>query len=189
MEAKTLNRDSWLTAAFSALAEGGADQVRVEVLAKRLKVTKGSFYWHFRDRTALLEAMLESWRAGRIEAIKAQTRLDGWAPADRLRDVLSLYVGTANPRGMAIELAMRDWARRDPRASETVAEVDRERLRCVSELFAGLGLSADDAFARAYLFYSFVFGEGLLARSAAPDRFETARALCRQVLVPAGPAA
>lgn len=184
MDVKTQSRDSWLSAAFTALAEGGADQVRVEVLAKRLKVTKGSFYWHFRDRMALMEAMLESWKAGRIEAIKAQTRLDGRSPADRLHDVLSLYGGTANPRGMAIELAVRDWARRDPRAADIVAEVDRERLRCVSDLFAGLGLSDDEAFARAYLFYSFIFGEGLLARSAAPDRFEKARDLCGRVLVP-----
>ncbi|MCW2238505.1 TetR/AcrR family transcriptional regulator [Azospirillum canadense] len=184
MEAKTLNRESWLSAAFSALAEGGVEQVRVEVLAKRLKVTKGSFYWHFRDRMELVEAMLEGWKVGRIEAIKMQTRLDGWAPADRLRDVLSLYGGTSNPRGMAIELAMRDWARRDPRAAEIVAEVDRERLRCVTDLFTGMGLTSDEAFARAYLFYSFIFGEGLLARSAAPDRFEKARDICGRVLVP-----
>lgn len=186
MEVKTLNRESWLSAAFSALAEGGAEQVRVEVLAKRLKVTKGSFYWHFRDRTELMEALLESWKIGRIEAINMQTRLNGQSPGERLRDVLSLYAGNGNPRGMAIEMAMRDWARRDARASETVAEVDRERLRCVSELFAGMGLSEDDAFARAYLFYSFIFGEGLLARSAAPDRFEKARDICGRVLVPGG---
>ncbi|MFC5359221.1 MULTISPECIES: TetR/AcrR family transcriptional regulator [Azospirillum] len=186
MEAKTLNRESWLSAAFSALAEGGVEQVRVELLAKRLKVTKGSFYWHFRDRMELVEAMLEGWKTGRIEAIKAQTRLDGRTPAEGLRYVLSLYGGSSNPRGIAIELAMRDWARRDPRASEIVAEVDRERLRCVSDLFAGLGLDPDDAFARAYLFYSFIFGEGLLARSAAPDRFEKARDICGKVLVPEG---
>lgn len=184
MDGKTLNRESWLSAAFTALAEGGAEQVRVELLAKRLKVTKGSFYWHFRDRMALLEAMLDGWRIGRIEAIKAQTRLDGGAPADRLRGVLSLYGGGTNPRGMAIELAIRDWSRRDPRAAETVAEVDRERLRCVTDLYAGLGLPPEVALARAYLFYAFIFGEGLLARSAVPDRLDMARALCGEVLVP-----
>lgn len=183
MEAKTKNRDSWLTAAFAALAEGGVDQVRVELLAKTLKVTKGSFYWHFRDRTDLMNALLESWKQGRIAAIKEQTRLDGREPARQLHDLLALYSG-GNPRGMAIELAVRDWARRSPDAESIIAEVDRERLRCVADVFAALGLPPDQSFARAYLFYAFAFGQGLLASNSATDRAELVRTICGSVLVP-----
>ncbi|BAI73779.1 transcriptional regulatory protein (plasmid) [Azospirillum sp. B510] len=183
MESKTKNRESWLAAAFAALAEGGVDKVRVEVLAKALKVTKGSFYWHFRDRTDLMAALLESWKLGRIAAITDQTRLDGREPAQQLRDLLALYGGN-KPRGMAIELAVRDWARRDPDAKGVIAEVDRERLRSVAGLFAALGLAPDQAFARAYLFYAFAFGQGLLAPDAAADRTERMRAICADVLVP-----
>lgn len=186
MEAKTKNRDSWLTAAFSALAEGGVDQVRVELLAKKLKVTKGSFYWHFRDRTDLISALLDSWKQGRIAAIKEQTRLDGREPTKQLHDLLALYSG-GNPRGMAIELAVRDWARRAPEAEDVIADVDRERLRCVADLFAALGLPAEQAFARAYLFYAFAFGQGLLARQSAAERVETVKTICGAVLVPEGP--
>ncbi len=183
MEAKTKNRDSWLTAAFSALAEGGVEQVRVELLAKKLKVTKGSFYWHFRDRTDLMNALLDGWKHGRIAAIKEQTRLDGREPAKQLHDLLALYSGN-NPRGMAIELAVRDWARRAPEAEGVIAEVDGERLRCVADLFVALGLPPDQAFARAYLFYAFAFGQGLLARSAGADQAEAIKAICGTVLVP-----
>ncbi|MCG5243661.1 TetR/AcrR family transcriptional regulator [Azospirillum doebereinerae] len=183
MEPKTKTRDSWLTAAFSALAEGGVDQVRIELLAKKLKVTKGSFYWHFRDRTELLDALLDSWKQGRIAAIKEQTRLDGREPTKQLHDLLALYNGS-NPRGMAIELAVRDWARRAPEAEGIIAEVDRERLRCVGDLFAALGLPPDQSFARAYLFYAFAFGQGLLASNSAAERAETVRTICGAVLVP-----
>ncbi|AWK85226.1 TetR/AcrR family transcriptional regulator [Azospirillum thermophilum] len=183
MEAKTMNRESWLTAAFSALAEGGVDQVRVELLAKKLKVTKGSFYWHFRDRTDLMAALLDQWKQGRIAAIKEQTRLDGHEPAQRLHDLLALYNG-ANPRGLAIELAVRDWARRAPEAAAVVAEVDQERLRCVADLFIALGLPQQEASARAFLFYSFAFGQGLIAQTAVQQGIATAHAICGTVLVP-----
>lgn len=185
MDAKTLTPESWITAAFSALADGGPSKVRVEVLAKTLNVTKGSFYWHFRDRNALLNAMLERWRDGRIEAIKQQTRLDGRTPQTCLRDLLSLYGGRSNPRGMAIELAVRDWARQETRCADAVAAVDRERLACVSALFAGINLPESECFPRAYLFYSFLFGEELLARAAIPDPVNATREFCASVLVPA----
>ncbi|MFP5354956.1 MAG: TetR family transcriptional regulator [Gemmatimonadota bacterium] len=57
----SVSRDQWLEAAVAALAEGGVAAVRVEVLAARLGVTKGSFHWHFRDRAALLEGLLALW--------------------------------------------------------------------------------------------------------------------------------
>ncbi|HEY0837938.1 MAG TPA: TetR/AcrR family transcriptional regulator [Azospirillum sp.] len=180
------NRESWLGAAFSALAEGGADRVRVEVLAKQLHVTKGSFYWHFRDRNELMDTLLDSWKTGRIEAIKRQTQLDGTPAAERLRSLLSLYLDGSKPRGIAIELAMRDWARREPKAASAVAEVDQERLHCVSALFSALGLTAEEAFARAYLFYSFIFGEGLLVQDRASPTIDTARRICAGLLVPGG---
>ncbi|WP_084536763.1 TetR/AcrR family transcriptional regulator [Azospirillum halopraeferens] len=183
--AKAKTRDAWLSAAFSALAGDGVEGVRVEVLAKRLHVTKGSFYWHFRDRAALTAAMLESWRERRIEAIKAQTRLDGATPPERLRTLLSLYMDRGNPRGMAIELAVRDWARHDEQARAAVAAVDRERLACVSDLFAAMGLSPQEAFARAHLFYSFVFGDSLLVHDHAVAPFDEARAICARLLIPA----
>ncbi|WP_421869186.1 TetR/AcrR family transcriptional regulator [Motiliproteus sp.] len=160
-----LKQDAWIQEAFSALAEGGVASVKVEVLAKRLKVTKGSFYWHFKNRPQLLEKMLESWREGRIRTIREQ--VEGDRPAGQILDeLLQLYLDRANPRGNAIELAVRDWARSDEAAAGAVALVDRQRLESVAGLYRQLTDSEAEAYAKAFLFYSYVFGSSLVNTSA-----------------------
>jgi len=77
--------DKWVEAALATLAEGGIERVRVEVVAERLGVTKGGFYRRFKDRRALLDAMLETWSAGRIAVIHQQTALDGLTARQRLK--------------------------------------------------------------------------------------------------------
>ncbi|UTW12773.1 TetR/AcrR family transcriptional regulator [Marinobacterium rhizophilum] len=156
-----LSRDQWINEAFTVLAEGGVDSIKIEGLAKRLRVTKGGFYWHFRNRDELLQNMLEQWRLRRIEIIHEQTRDEEHA-ADTLKYLIRLYTDNANPRGNAIELAVRGWARVDTQAALAVQSVDEERLKCVSSLFGKLKLSPEEAYARAYLFYAFVFGQSLL---------------------------
>ena len=162
-----LDAGAWIAAAFDALAEGGIDAVRVEPLAKSLAITKGSFYWHFADRRALIDAMLAAWTDGRIAAIRQQTA-DHGDPATVLRTLADLYTRHANLRGLAIELAIRSLARTDEPAAKAVREVDRERLAHVGKLFAALGWPRDEAQARAILFYSTLFGQSLLDGEAVP---------------------
>ena len=156
-----LDAAAWIAAALDVLADGGIDAVRVEPLAKTLGVTKGSFYWHFADRRALLDAMLRTWMEGRVAAIRQQAAERG-APAIVLRALADLYTRRANIRGLTIELAIRSFARTDDGAAEAVRSVDQERLRHVTGLFAGLGWTRPDAQARAVLFYSYLFGQSLL---------------------------
>src|SRR5215475_14683312 len=115
LEAATMNqtsgRDMWIGAALKAMARGGVEQVRVEVLAADLGITKGGFYRRFKDRRALLDALLETWKHGRIAAIEQQTALGGENARDRLKSLIRLYSERRNPEGMAIELAIRQWAR------------------------------------------------------------------------------
>ena len=162
-----LDSDAWIAAAFEALAAGGIDAVRVEPLAKALDITKGSFYWHFADRRALIDAMLASWASGRIAAIRAQAT-DHGPPATVLRELADLYTHRANMRGLAIELAIRSLARGDEQAAKAVRNVDRERLRQVAYHFACMGWPAADAQARAILFYSYLFGQSLLDAQVVP---------------------
>ena len=152
----------WTEAGFSELARTGIEGVRVEVLAKNLGVTKGGFYRRFRDRAALLEAMLATWSAGRIAAIEAQTSLDGITARERLRALIRLYSERMNTDAMAIELAIRQWARTDEKAAAAVASVDAARLKNVGQLYRAAGLAAEEADAQAFLFYCFVFGQSLL---------------------------
>ena len=158
----TERNDSWIEAGFAELARSGIEGVRVEVLAKNLGVTKGGFYRRFKDRAALLEAMLQRWREGRIAAIEKQTSLDGITARERLRALIRLYSERTNAQAMAIELAIRQWARTDERAAAAVAGVDAARLGNVAQLYRATGLAAEAADARAFLFYSFVFGQSLL---------------------------
>ena len=162
-----LDADAWIAAAFDALAESGIDAVRVEPLAKTLGITKGSFYWHFADRRALLDAMLASWAEGRIAAIREQATARG-APGAVLGTLADLYTRHANVRGLTIELAIRSLARTDEAAAKGVRSVDRERLRHVGGLFAALGWPGVQAQERAILFYSYLFGQSLLDAKVVP---------------------
>ncbi len=160
-----LDAQAWIAAALLALGQSGIEAVRVEPLAKALKVTKGSFYWHFKDRAALIDAMLDEWAQGRIAAIRSQTA--DADPSAALRRLADLYTGRTNARGLAIELAIRTLARSGKAAAAAVARVDRERLAHVAALFAGLGWPDNEARARAILFYGFLFGQSLLDRQTA----------------------
>jgi AcrR family transcriptional regulator len=154
--------DVWIEAGLAELARSGIAGVRVEVLAKALGVTKGGFYRRFRDRAALLGAMLDVWREGRIAAIEQQASLSGATARERLASLIRLYSERMNTEGMAIELAIRQWARADDTAAAAVASVDTARLKNVAQLYRANGLTAEAAEAKAFLFYCFVFGQSLL---------------------------
>jgi AcrR family transcriptional regulator len=165
----TSEKDSlWIEAGFAELARSGIEGVRVEVLAKTLGVTKGGFYRRFRDRAALLAAMLQSWSKGRIAAIEQHASLDGASARERLTSMIRLYSERTNATGMAIELAIRQWARSDAAAARAVGSVDAARLKNVGKLYRATGLADDEADARAFLFYCFIFGQSLLFLDRGP---------------------
>ena len=157
-----LDRSAWVAGATEVLAEEGIAGLRVEVLAKRLKVTKGSFYWHFTDRRDLLMAVLAHWKEGRIRDIIKQTRPEPGKEQAQLFHVIDVYSASRNKKGILIELAMREWARRDSLAAATVEEVDAWRLRCARELFLAIGLPLHEASTRSMLLYAYVFGVSMM---------------------------
>jgi AcrR family transcriptional regulator len=156
-----LDAGAWVMAALDVLASEGIDSVRVEPLAKALHVTKGSFYWHFADRRALIDALLAQWAEGRIAAIREQAPRDGDA-ALALRRLADLHTRRSNARGLAIELAIRALARNDEAAARAVQAVDAERLHLVRALFERIGWPQREAAARAVMVYAFLFGQSLL---------------------------
>jgi AcrR family transcriptional regulator len=162
--------EAWIEAGFKEIARSGVEGVRVEVLAKNLGVTKGGFYRRFRDRAALLGGMLQNWSGGRIAAIEKQTSLDGATARERLRALIALYSERMNTEGMAVELAIRQWARSDEAAAAAVASVDAARLKNVAHLYRATGLPAEEADAQAFLFYCFIFGQSLLFLERGPRK-------------------
>ncbi len=159
--AGSLDAAAWIAAALDALAADGIDAVRVEPLAKALSVTKGSFYWHFADRRALIDALLAHWSDGRVAAIREQVPHDS-DPALALRRLADLYTRRSNARGLAIELAIRALARSDAAAARAVQIVDAERLGLVTTMFERLGWEPRQASARAVMVYAYLFGQSLL---------------------------
>jgi AcrR family transcriptional regulator len=170
----SLDRAAWIKGALAALADEGHAGLRVETLAKRLHVTKGSFYWHFRDRRDLVDAVLDEWKNGRIADIHKQTAARPGEEMAALRHTIDVYSAGRNRKGLPIELAVREWASRDARAAAVVEEVDAERVACATRLFERLGLGPDEAAARSVLLYAYVFGFSLMR--------------CNRFLPDAGPA-
>lgn len=157
-----LDRKAWVVAAIELLAKEGVAGLRVELLAKHLKVTKGSFYWHFKDRRDLLDAVLEHWKDGRIRDIVKQTRAEPGQELSQIHHVIDVYSASRSRKGMMIELAVRDWARRDAVAGQVVEEVDTTRLECARSLFLACGVPMAEASSRSMLLYAYVFGVSLM---------------------------
>jgi AcrR family transcriptional regulator len=148
-------------------------------------VTKGGFYRRFRDRRALLDALLETWVGGREAAIEQQTELGKNGAAERLKSLIQLYSERVSAHGIAIELAIRQWARSDATAAAAAAKVDAARLKRVARLYRQLGLDARQAQARAVLFYAFIFGHSLMFLDEPPQRRANLAAQCADLLTSA----
>jgi AcrR family transcriptional regulator len=169
MAADALSRDRWIDAALEALGERGVEAVRVEPLARKLGVTKGSFYWHFRDRGALLEAMLDRWDRLATQAIIDEVEALTGPAESKLRAAFSIALAT---RRADLEVALRQWARRDRRVRRAVERVDGRRMGYVQALFEELGFLPGDAHARSFLAYSMLFGDHFIASDGTSRRRE-----------------
>ncbi|TBW56411.1 TetR/AcrR family transcriptional regulator [Marinobacter halodurans] len=132
-----LTRDDWLDAAAGEVAAGGFSHLRVLTLAKKLGVTRGSFYWHFRDHEDLVVSFLNRWRDRRLHELQ-YWKPQGGDVETELRQILELLLTDAarNVRRLQVELAVRDFARRNTYAAELVAEVDEARISQNASLFS-----------------------------------------------------
>jgi AcrR family transcriptional regulator len=132
---KDLTRNDWLKAARIALLKGGAEEVRVERMARNLHVTKGSFYWHFRNREELLEILLREWEEELLHDIIP--RLKGRRGWDALRLLLRLMVKRA-PLGekgiLPSDAAMFTWASVSPAVAPRVNRAERKRVALLKKL-------------------------------------------------------
>jgi len=135
-----LDRNAWVGAGMEVLCSAGVQAVRVEALAKRLNISKGSFYWHFKDREDLLEAILDEWQARQSDwnayGESSQNPVERWA---KLFGILTA------PGYAPLELAMSAWARQDEKVARRLAEADRKRITYLATIFREIGFSAAQA--------------------------------------------
>ncbi|MDT9599920.1 TetR/AcrR family transcriptional regulator [Sphingosinicella rhizophila] len=158
VRARRLTREDWLNAARKALVKSGIDDVKVDRLAKKLKASRGSFYWHFKSHADLLQALLQDWEV-RNQVVIAQTR-DRWEEEAPDLAQISRAVIRENPGWLDWEvnwatqsLAMRLWARKSKTVGKAVVRIDRLWQDLLRELFLRLGYSDKESLVRARILY------------------------------------
>ncbi|BCJ47594.1 TetR family transcriptional regulator [Actinoplanes ianthinogenes] len=153
------SRDKWIEAGLDALAAGGPEAVRIEVLAQALGVTKGGFYGYFANRDVLLTEMLDRWEREVTEAVIEQVERDGGDGRTRLARLFTIVGAAREPaRSPLLDLAIRDWARRDETVAARLRRVDNRRMDYLRSLFATFCPDPDDVEVRCLLTFSVRIG-------------------------------
>ncbi|RJO70776.1 TetR/AcrR family transcriptional regulator [Nocardia panacis] len=154
-------RETWIEEGLRALAAGGVDAVRVEALAKSLGVTKGGFYGYFADRDALLTAMLDTWEHEAVdEVLERIDETDGdILEKARLAGMLTF----SDDRLLPIDLAIRDWARRDAAVAARLRRVDNSRMDLLRSALRTVCSDPDEIEARSLLAFCAAIGSHFLA--------------------------
>jgi len=145
----------WLDIALDTLHDQGIQEVKVEHLARRLGVTKGSFYHHFSDRRELLLGMIDRWRTTQEGYLGWLAEARDEDAKARLHRLLEFILGKDGRH----DVGMRAWARADRAAARAVETVDRLRIDYVEEVLRANGFDGDEARLRARMVYLYQVGE------------------------------
>jgi AcrR family transcriptional regulator len=154
-------RTSWIDEGLRSLAAGGPDAVRIEPLAQALGVSKGGFYWHFGGRGVLLEEMLDTWERVMLDEVIERVEREGGDARARLRRLFGL--ARAKEDLLTVDLAVRDWARRDPAVAERLRRVDNRRMDYMRSLFGAFCPDEDEVEVRCMLAFSVWIGNHFMA--------------------------
>ncbi|MDM8164559.1 TetR/AcrR family transcriptional regulator [Roseovarius sp.] len=152
-----VTREDWLNVARDVLVSDGVAEVKVLALGQRLDVSRSSFYWYFKSRKHLLEALLDDWEARNTRTIVAQCAL----PAETIGEAVgNFFKCFLNPdlfdRGL--DFAVREWSRRDGAVRQRIDQADRERLAAVIQMFERHGFTPYEADVRARILYYMQLG-------------------------------
>ena len=173
-------RSRWIEAGLQALAAGGPDAVRVEVLAQALGVTKGGFYGYFADRNALLAELLDAWeRKATDEAIEHAER----KTADVRTRMRRAGTFTFSAELLPIELAVREWSRHDAAVAERLRGVDNRRMAYLRKLFGEISRDEEEAEARSMLAFCLAIGHHFVAADHGRRSHQDALALAADWLM------
>ena len=154
------SREDWIDAGLRALAAGGPDAVRIEVLAQELGVTRGGFYWYFEGRPAFLEQMLDTWERRSTDEALERIEHEGGDARDK---VWRAGVLTFSRQLLPVDLAVRDWARRDASVAERLQRVDNRRMDYLRSQIGNFCFDPEDVEARSLLAFSLAIGHHFIA--------------------------
>lgn len=134
----------WLDAAAELLCEAGIDAVKVMPLAKRLGLSRTGFYWHFRDREALLEALIQRWEAKNTGNLVARTEAFAENICEAMFNLCDCWLDDTL-FDSRLDLAIRNWARTDTALQERLNRADEQRLNAIQGMFTHHGYSESEA--------------------------------------------
>ncbi|WP_282095101.1 TetR/AcrR family transcriptional regulator [Epibacterium ulvae] len=151
-KAGSISAEDWISASRDVLIKRGISAVKVEPLARKLQVTPGSFYWHFKNRDALYRALLKDWLATNVHPfIEA---LEDAADDPRAQYLALAYVWVLSPQFDApLDVAIREWSKTSKLAARTLRFIDRKRVSLYQWVFEGFGHDPMSALVRARTMY------------------------------------
>lgn len=146
------SKEVWLEAAYDSLMESGVEAVRIMPLAKKLNLSRTSFYWFFKDREELLAALIERWRTKNTGNLVRQAEAYAESIAEAILNLFDCWLD----QGLfdsQFEFAVRSWAVQSPDVSHEIGIADHQRLVALTEMFARFGFDPHTADVRARSIY------------------------------------
>ena len=152
-----VTREDWIEVALNTLIEEGIEQIKVMILAKKLGVSRASFYWYFEDRQVLLDELINIWRATNTASLIEQALKPASSIVESIANVFSCWmdIESFNPR---LDAAIRAWAHQDKAINQLVDEEDNKRLDAIKTMFIAHGYPSKEAFIRARVLYFMQIG-------------------------------
>ncbi len=146
------SRDFWVDAAYGLLIESGVDAVKVMVMAKSLAISRTSFYWHFKDRDALLDALVQRWKDKNTANLVSQTKVYAETIAEALLNLFDCWI---DPQlfDAPLDFAIRNWAQSTGRLKRITEQNDRQRIAAIGAMFSRFGYDPQQAETRALTVY------------------------------------
>jgi AcrR family transcriptional regulator len=179
-ERTSLTREDWIAIARETLVGEGIAQVKIDRLARKLGVTRGGFYWRFRSREELLDALLEHWVTTNTGPFVAAVSGSG-TPAERYRSLMRLWIDERD-FDPDFDSAVRGWSQISPKVAKAVHDVDDRRIEALQGLFGDAGYGADEAFIRARITYFHQVGYYAMGVKESTKRREALSELYYRVL-------
>ncbi len=146
------SEEVWLDAAYAMLVESGVESVKVMSLASALNVSRTSFYWHFSDRDALLEALIQRWRLRNTGNLIARTELYADTIAEAIFNLFDCWIDS-ELFDARMDLAIRNWAQNAPDLKSILDEDDHQRIGAIRSMFRRFGFSPEQSEVRARTVY------------------------------------
>ena len=166
-EQARLSKEEWLARSLEVLGKKGASELTVESLAQKLGVTKGSFYWHFKNRDNFFRQLIEYWDEQFTQTVIANISSLGVPPEERLLELMRLVLAKRLDR---FEMPVRAWAQQNPALAPLVRSVDRHRMLFVKALFREMGFDEGEADMRTRIFLTYMMTQRYLLPDTASSK-------------------